>query len=102
MAKLVTALSTAPKAEPVEPERAKPAPAATPGPAKGDAPKTEQPAPTDAPATIEDVRAALVTVAKSKGRDAALGVLTALNARNVGDLKAGDYGKAVDAAKKAA
>jgi hypothetical protein len=92
MAKLVTALATAPTPSEPVPKAEEP---------KADAPKTNQRAPSTAPATIEDVRAALVDVAKSKGRDAALGVLTGLNARTVGDLSEGDYGKAVAAAQAA-
>ena len=49
---------------------------------------------------VEDVRAALIDLSKSKGKQAAKNVLADFDAAKVGDLKEGDYVKVIDVAHK--
>lgn len=62
---------------------------------------SEQPA-ADAPAvTIADVNAAIIGLAKAKGRDAAVAVLKDFGVAKAPELKADQYAAVVAAAKKA-
>lgn len=104
----------APKAERVAKPKAEPKPEATEGnaaaassePATTAAPAasstaSEQPA-ADAPAiSIADVNAAIIGLAKAKGRDAAVAVLKEFGVAKAPELKAEQYPAVVAAAKKA-
>lgn len=101
--------ATKPKAEP-KPQVAEAAEgndaAASSAPASPAAPAasstdSEQPA-ADAPAvTIADVNAAIIGLAKAKGRDAAVAVLKDFGVAKAPELKADQYAAVVAAAKKA-
>lgn len=78
------------------PAKAKKAPAKT---TKVEEKESEQPkAEPEKTTDVEDVRAALIDLSKSKGKDAAKNLLADFDAAKVGDLKKSDYVKVIDVA----
>lgn len=99
------AIQAEPTPEPVKVEKAPKAAAAV-----QSAPPPEQSAPAASTAespseaaavAFDDVKAAIIGLAKTKGREAAVAVLSAFGATKVPDLKAEQYAAVLEAAQKA-